>query len=245
MIPFSILAAIAFLAYLVKGLTGFGPAIVFISLGSMVVSPARVVAISPILDVLAGSILLWRDRGMSVFHYWSRLTVPLLAGVFAGSLGLRFASSAVYNVILGGAIIILGIWFIVRKNPTLLSEERIIPTRPEKGAVLASLISGITGGLFGISGPPLIWYFGRRYPKSVFRKIIVPIFFVEALGRSIIYTSMGMIGKPEWLLIACLVPAVPIGLLIGNRWFNRIPQERFEKIIGWILIASGIKMSAG
>ncbi len=211
----------------------------------MVFSPARVVAISPILDVLAGSILLWRDKGMSVFQYWSRLAVPLLAGVIAGSLGLRFASTAVYNVILGGAIIILGIWFIVRNNPAPISEDRTIPLRPEKGAVLASVLSGVTGGLFGISGPPLIWYFGRRYPKSVFRKIIVPIFFVEALGRSIIYASMGMIGKPEWLLIAYLVPAVPFGLLIGNRWFNRIPQERFEKVIGWILVASGIKMSAG
>ena len=233
MIHFSLLAIVTLLAYLVKGLTGFGPAIVFISLGSLIFPPTMIVTVSPVLDVLAGAILLVKDRSLSMLSYWIRLAAPVLIGVVLGATGLRFASEKIYSCLLGSAILALGLWFAVRRQSAIPADTpAALPRKPGPGAVAASIVSGITGGFFGISGPPLIWYFGRRYPKAAFRKIIVPLFLIEASGRSLIYLSIGMIQIRHWTLTATLVPALLAGLLLGNHWFNRVPQERFERIVG-------------
>lgn len=246
MIHFSLLAIVTLLAYFVKGLTGFGPAIVFISLGSLILPPTMIVTVSPFLDVLAGAILLVKDRSHSMISYWVRLAAPILIGVILGATGLRFASDRLYSCLLGIAILTLGLWFVTRRPAIAPDNTPVpIPRKPGPGAVATSIVSGITGGFFGISGPPLIWYFGRRYPKSVFRKIIVPLFLIEASGRSVIYVSLGMLGTRHWTLMALLIPTLLAGLLLGNHWFNRVPQERFERIIGWVLAASGIRLIIG
>ena len=60
-IEYYLLPLVAFLAYLLKAMTGFGPAIVFISLGSLFVSPHPAVVTSSILDIIAGIMLLKID----------------------------------------------------------------------------------------------------------------------------------------------------------------------------------------
>jgi len=258
LIRFSLLAGIAAAAYLIKGLTGFGPAIVFISLGSLVMDPARVVAVSPLLDIAAGGILIWKDKSIASFRYWSTLTLPLIAGVVAGAWGFRSLSGALYGRILGLTIVGLGLWFVLRKIPGSLITANTTgpgqpaqdppgtpPLRPEPGAMIAAGVSGITGGLFGISGPPLIWYFGSRYPRRMFRRIIVPLFLVEAVVRTCVYAALGVLHREEWGIALGLLPAMLIGLMIGNHWFNVIPQHRFERVIGGVLILSGIKLFLG
>ena len=246
MIQYILVACIAFLAYLVKGLTGFGPAIVFISLGSLVMNPIQVVGVSPLLDIVAGSILIWKDRSYKDASYWLTLSVPLLAGVMAGSIGLRFATADLYQRILGGAVFILGAWFLFRSNPEKGNDgDRLLkslPTKPAKAAMIIAVFSGISGGLFGISGPPLIYYFGTRFQRQAFRKAIVPLFLVEASGRSLTYVSLGMMRTPELTLAVILVPFLLAGLAVGNHWFNLIPQSKFERVIGVILIVSGAKL---
>lgn len=245
-VSYLIIHGIVFAAYLVKGLTGFGPAIVFISLGALILPPATAVAISPLLDVPAGLILLWKDKGLTSVGYWKQLILPMLAGVVTGALGLRFLSTNVYSILLSVAIALLGVWFLVKPGtPETQNRFISIPPIPEKGAVIAAIAAGITGGLFGISGPPIIWYFGRRYPKSAFRKIIVPLFLVEAASRSIINLSLGMIQTQDLLLTTSLFPALLTGLFVGNLWFNIIPQHKFERIIGVVLIASAVRLAIG
>lgn len=239
----SLIHAIVFAAYLVKGLTGFGPAILLISLGSMVMAPSRVVTISPLLDILAGMVLFWKDRSFSVSRYWQWLSLPLLAGVATGAWSLRFVPADLYSGLLGLVIFILGIRFLLypdrhRKTPGVDA----LPDSPEPGAILAAVVSGITGGLFGISGPPLIWYFGRRYSKTAFRKIIVPLFLVESCGRAILYIVFGMIQRDEWILTLALVPALLAGLIAGNYGFKTLRQDTFERLIGLVLIVSGLRL---
>jgi uncharacterized protein len=241
--PANLIHGIVFAAYLVKGLTGFGPAILFISLGSLVMAPTRVVTISPLLDILAGLLLFWKDRSLSASRYWQWLSLPLLAGVAVGAWGLRFVPATLYSGLLGIVILILGIRFLLcpdqhRQTPRVTG----LPESPETGAIIAAIISGITGGLFGISGPPLIWYFGRRYSKTAFRKIIVPLFLVESCGRAILYIVFGMIQRDEWILTLTLVPALLVGLVAGNYGFKTLRQDTFERIIGVVLIISGLRL---
>jgi len=116
LIQYSLIAGIAFLAYLLKGLTGFGPAIVFISLGSLVMDPIQVVVISPLLDIVAGCVLTWKDRRQFLSGYWILLALPLIGGVLLGSIGLSLSTIENYRLMLGTGIVILGIWFLLNKH---------------------------------------------------------------------------------------------------------------------------------
>jgi len=252
LIHYSLITLIAFLAYLLKGLTGFGPAIVFISLGSLVMDPVRVVTISPLLDVVAGCVLMWKTRYHFSERYWLILALPLIGGVILGSTGLRFTPTDHYHQVLGAGITVLGFWFLLKQkhseDTSLTNENKPmdrLPGFPGKGAFLAAGFSGLTGGLFGISGPALIWYFGKHFEHRVFRKIIVPLFFIEAACRSSVYAVLGMYHKPDLALTGALIPALFLGLFVGNHWFNIIPQKHFERVVGFVLIVSGIKLFLG
>jgi len=88
MIDFNLLiiAAIALLAFLVKGTTGFGPSIVIVSLGALFLPPHTVVVLSALLTVPAGMIMLWSDPIKGSCKFWVPLGAALAVGSIIGGL---------------------------------------------------------------------------------------------------------------------------------------------------------------
>ena len=228
-------------AYLLKGITGFGPAIVIVSLGSHIFPSKDIVVISAFLDVAGGLILFRYDRCLRHLRYWVPLSLAVIAGVAGGTYLLAIAQSFLYRSILSFVIAGLGFLFffgVLRSDKSGLIPE--IPDRPDGLAYLFVTIAGVCGALFGISGPPLIWYFGSRFKKTAFRKIIVPIFLMEAISRSFFYWETGLTSYQQVQVSILVLPALIAGLFLGNRIHIRINEIWFGRTIGVILILSGI-----
>ncbi|MGR3319309.1 MAG: hypothetical protein ACUZ8O_12645 [Candidatus Anammoxibacter sp.] len=84
--------------------------------------------------------------------------------------------------LLSDAIFILGIWFIIGRNRIKESKLQIkLPEKCKKTDVGLTFAGGVCGGFFGISGPPIIWNFGRQYAKKAFRQVLAPILLVAAI----------------------------------------------------------------
>ncbi len=233
-----LLTLIAFLAHIIKGLTGFGPAIIFVSIGSLIHNPIEVIIIAALLDIVGGSYLSYLNpHFFKNKAYWIPMGLSMIIGAVIGATSLYFISPDIFEYILGFSIIIIAIWFILSKNTPSGTNTQINYKDKSVG-----VFSGFCGGFTGMGGPPLIVYLGSKLKKDIFRAIIVPIFLVSAIARFSTYGILGMINTMEvWLYILPCIGVI-IGNYVGNNLFNKVNQKYFTILIGIILLFSGIQL---
>ncbi|MFB6209033.1 MAG: sulfite exporter TauE/SafE family protein [Candidatus Nanohaloarchaea archaeon] len=239
-----LLGILAFFAHIVKGLTGFGPAIVFVSIGSVIHDPVEVIVLSSLLDIIGGSYLLFLNPNfLKNRKYWLTLGLLMVAGAVTGGMILSMITADVFEYLLGGSIIVIGLWFLIGEYEPGESSDIYDRLGFLDGTVAA--FSGLSGGLTGMGGPPLIAYLGAKFEKDMFRSLIVPVFLMAAIARFFTYGFLGMVQASDpWLYVF-----PPIGVILGNRlgdhFFEEVEQEWFTVIIGLILLLSGIRLISG
>jgi uncharacterized membrane protein YfcA len=237
------LPLIALLAFTLKAMTGFGPALVVISLGSLFLPPQTVVAISAVLDLIAGAVLLRSDWVQGGQRYWAPLAAAIVIGSVVGAVFLTLIPTPQLRQLIGVAIFVLGLWFILgraRAHGPELAQE--LPARSTHRDRLVTLVGGVLGGLIGISGPPIIWHFGRQFTKRVFRQILVPVFVIAALARATTYGALGLVDAHVARCIAAALPGLAIGIYVGNRIFVSLSEVVFSRIVGLVLLVVSLRI---
>lgn len=235
------LGILAFFAHIIKGLTGFGPAIVFVSIGSVIHDPIEVIVLASLLDIIGGGYLsLLNPKFFDNKQYWIPIGFLMVIGAIIGSATLSFVPAAVFEYVLGAAIILISLWF--------LFGDAEPDNNPEKSQGLNSLdgivgaFSGFCGGFTGMGGPPLIVYLGAKFRKDLFRAVIVPIFLMAAIARFSTYGILGMVDTSSlWMYILPPVGVI-LGNTVGDRLFEHVEQRWFTILIGIILLLSGIRL---
>ncbi|MFP4623725.1 MAG: sulfite exporter TauE/SafE family protein [Gemmatimonadota bacterium] len=236
------LAATTLLAFAVKAATGFGPALVVVSLGSLLVGPAQAVVLAAFLDLASGASLLWIDRRRLRPGHWWRLALTMSAGAVAGGLLLDVIPTETLTRIVALGILGFGLWMLLqRPDHTRGPTARAAPRRPlvEHGIVAAG---GVSGGLIGVGGPPLVVYYGARLPKQAFRATIVSLLLAAAVTRVATYTATGLVDRDLLVLVAASLPALPLGVALGNRVFHRWSERAFRTAIALLVTAAGVRL---
>lgn len=183
----SILGLLAVLAHIIKGLTGFGPAIVFVSVGSFIYNPIDIIVLAALLDVIGGLYLsLLNPQFLKTnMHYWIPIGSLMILGAIIGSVTLSLFPPSLFEYVLGAAIIAISIWFMIGDFKPQTSTQDSYTISIFGGFV--GIFSGFCGGFTGIGGPPLIIYLSSIFKKNLFRAIIVPIFLMAAIARLVSY----------------------------------------------------------
>lgn len=234
------LAAVTLLAYAVKAATGFGPALVVVSLGSVLVGPATAIVLAAFLDLAAGAGVLWLDRGRRSAA-WRGLAVTVSAGAVIGSLLLGVVPTGALTGLVATGIIGFGLWMLIPRSRKYRAEVGVA-RRSRLGEHLAVGAAGVSGGLLGVGGPPLVIYFGARLPKERFRALIVPILLAAAVFRVATYTATGQVDRQILILVAASLPALPLGLAAGNRLFHRLNERTFRVAVALLVTAAGVRL---
>lgn len=237
------LGMIVFLAFLMKAMTGFGPAIVIITFGSLFFHPHDLIPLSSMLDCIAGLILFIHQFHKEGWRYWLPMTLSIMVGAILGGYMLKQVDVQIMKFILAASILILGLWFVVAdpsKRKHSLSSK--LPDRINASALSVSLFAGWLGGFIGISGPPLVWYAGRKFEKVAFRQVLIPIFLGAALMRVVTYASVGLIHQANIMYAATSLPFLLVGLYVGNHIFYKLSEKIFKQVVGGVLICMAVRM---
>jgi len=236
------LGILAFFAHVIKGLTGFGPAIVFVSIGSLIHDPIEIIVLAALLDIIGGGYLsILNPHFFKNKEYWMPIGLLMVIGAVTGSLTLSLVPASVFEYLLAAAIVLISFWFLFGDSEPDENSEGSHEIGVPDGLVGA--FSGFCGGFTGMGGPPLIAYLGAKFEKELFRAVIVPIFLVAAIARFSTYGFLGMIDTSTlWLYIF-----PPLGVIsgnhIGDRLFEHVEQKWFTVLIGIILMLSGIRLA--
>src|SRR5262245_15613728 len=155
------------LAGLVRGFSGFGAAMVFVPLASLVYDPKLVVVWLFVMDNVASLPLL-----PPAFREWRwREVLPLLVG---GSIGAPLGVYLLVTTDVDALRWILCTAILITVG-LMSAGVRFEGNLPWPGSVLVGSLSGIGGGAMGLSGPPvvLLWLNGTRSAATARANIVV------------------------------------------------------------------------
>ncbi len=233
-----LLFIISLMAFLLKAMTGFGPAIIVISLGSLFILPRDVVVLASVLDLIAGGILLKMEWNREGLRFWLPLSIAIVAGSVVGSLFLKLIPAEIFRLVLSIVILIIGVQFVLGLSKGKLEK---FPEKSDKSDNFFSFIGGLCGGFVGIDGPLLVWHFGRKFAQVAFRRVLIPVFFAAAMARVLTYSATGLMNMEVVKYVAVSIPGLLLGIYFGNRIFFKLSEDQFNRIVGVILIVIALK----
>ena len=224
-------ALVVLLAYVVRGLAGFGSGLIAVPLLSMVAPVSAVVPVLVPLDYVGSASQSVHNVGRVAWREILTLLPFSLVGVAFGVLFLRNAPTTVLSRALGAFVIVYAVY-------------RLLPTPPLPDSRLAAIVCGLFGGLvgtlFGTGGPFYAIYFTlRRLDKEAFRATFSANFLIDGGFRIAAYAFAGFFGWEtlKWFVVG--LPLMAAGLYIGGRLHVGLTQRDFVRLVSVILLASG------
>lgn len=239
--PLLFLITITFLAYSIKGLTGFGPALIIVPFFTAIIGIQFALPAAAIFDTIAGLLLLTTVFKQISWKFCFPLMISIAIGSFIGAHTVFIVSPALIQILIGIFIFLFGLYLWLTNSQKILIKN-IDKQKVLFGATIAGFLGGITGGMIGMSGPILVIYLKYFFSKEFFRTQLITIFLVENVVRLIIYYKGGLLGFEESKSFITCLPALLIGLWVGHALQVHISEKHFNRVVSSILILVSLKL---
>lgn len=232
----AILLAPVGLAYFLKGLAGFGPALVFMPVASLLYDPELALVTSAFVDLLVGLALV---RALTYtraeLRLAGRLVLGMAAGTVLGAVSVGLLPTHLLLVLVAVTVLACGLQLALRADTTAAAAA------PGGGVRLYAgcLAGGASGGLVGISGPFVVAG-AADLEKGAFRRVLVIVFLAEGLLKLAVYWVAGVWTAGAVPLALLISPAVLLGLVVGSRSHAHVPEGRFKQLVGVLLVGMGV-----
>jgi uncharacterized membrane protein YfcA len=104
---------------------------------------------------------------------------------------------------------------------------------------------GALGGVAGLSGPlPTIWCGLRGWNADAQRAVYQPFNLIILAIVLCTYITQGIMTEQVWGLVLVCIPATILGAYLGIRTYGRVNDQQFRAIVLWLLLVSGIVLTA-
>lgn len=232
--PFQIVAALvaAFGSAFIRGLTGFGMAILLVPILALALNPLEAVLLANFLSIFIGMSQIVRlvrgaERSAWVIAGIVLLTAPL------GFLALAWTSPGIARLVI--ALIAFSAFLAV----LLPRRAATQPGAATTGSV--GVISGLMTGYAGMPGPPVVpYYVGRDIPRETAKASMMLIFTIAPFAGLATGSVLGVLDWQVAVLAVCLFPAVLIGNTLGDKASGKVADPTWRTIVGLVLAGAAI-----
>jgi uncharacterized membrane protein YfcA len=211
------------LAGLVRGFSGFGAAMMFVPIVSVVYEPKVAVAALYLIDVVTPLPLVpkaWKEfnsKEVTPIVIGAMLTVPL--GIYilkvVDPIYLRFAISSCIILLI---VLIASGW----RYKGIISQ---------KVCLGLGTISGLAGGIASLYGPPLIlFWMSRNSAAKTIRANIIMFFFYMIIVTGISLWFGGLLPREVFTIAIPLIPIYGIAIWVGAKSFRASSESLFKKV---------------
>lgn len=215
-------------AAFVRGLAGFGMAILLVPVLGLAIPPREAVVVANWLGLLIGLVGLKTIVGQSERSAFA-ISALAIAATPLGVWLLAMTDPALARLLI--ALIALGSFVLVLlpKRPA-----HHLPGLAETGGT--GLISGVLTGFAGMPGPPVVPYYLRRaIPPRLARASMMTIFLATSIAGVVSALVLRVATWREPVLGATLFPAVLLGNWLGHKAFGRIGEAAWRTFTGAVL----------
>ena len=237
---FWLAALVVFGAMVVRGITGFGAALVLVPLLSLFWNLRQVVLVAAIVQVATGVPLTAAARREVARRVLAVLLVGSLVGLPLGSLLLSALPLAVLRRGLGALTLALGLSW-------LLPLRRRVARKPRRARLAAALgvatgwASGLLSGAIGTGGPPVVAYLQYRLADpSARRATLLAYFMVIDIVRLVGYLRLGLGGATTLRTAAALAPFALLGSVAGSHIHGRAGARVVALSVACLLVVTGV-----
>jgi hypothetical protein len=239
-IPFADLVlfiAAAFAASLVAGLAGFAFGLVAAGLWLHVLNPTQSAALIVGFGLFIQGYAMWKLRRAIRLRRLVPFVIGGAIGVPLGAELLRWLAPAAIGGAVGVVLILYSLYGLAR--PKLAP---IASGGPALDGVIG-VASGLLGGATGLGGIlTTLWCGARGWPRdeqrAVFQPVAVAIFAMTALWLG----GAGLVGGDMLRLFLIGLPAVLLGTWLGLRFYGRLDEAAFRRIVLVLLLVSGVAL---
>jgi uncharacterized membrane protein YfcA len=229
----ALMVAAALAASFVRGLSGFGMAILLVPVLGLVVSPQSAVVTSNLVALLIGLVGQRKVIGHSEASA-KPIAILAMTATPVGLWVLSITDPSLARFLI--AIVAIAAFVIV------LLPKRAETFRPhvlETGAT--GVAAGVLTGFAGMPGPPVIPYYLRRAiaPQTA-RASMMAIFLATSIAGSVAALALGLMEVKDAVLAAILFPAILIGNALGSLAFGKVSDTLWRSFAGLVLGAAAV-----
>jgi uncharacterized membrane protein YfcA len=227
---------VLFLSFVVESAVGFGSALVAVSLGAQLVPLQQLFPLFQPLSLALSTILVVRGWRHVQTRFLVREVLPAIApGVLVGMALFRLGPAHALLLGVGVAIAVLAAFELQR---TLRGQDPAPLPPAVARAVL--FVAGIVHGLFGTSGPPVVWVASRSLPdKASFRATLALLWLVLSVVLVVGYVADGSLNLATLSHSGLLSAPLVLGYVVGNLVHERVPQRSFRLGVCVLLVVAG------
>ncbi|HUL99439.1 MAG TPA: sulfite exporter TauE/SafE family protein [Mycobacterium sp.] len=233
-------AAVFFLASLVRSTFGFGEALIAVPLLAFVLPVQIAAPVAVLVSITVAAIVVARDWRHVQLRSAGRLLFSTIFGIPVGLLLLRSVPDAIVKLLLGGLVAGFSLWSLARVHASELEDDRF--------AWAFGWLAGVLGGAYGMNGPPLAIYGAlRRWPPAQFRATLQGYFLPASVFGLIGYGAAGLWTPAVTRYFLLSLPSVVLAIAISrpiSRWLDGRSflsyVHAFLVVVGTVLIVQSL-----
>ncbi len=213
------------LSSLLKGITGFGFALVSLPLLMMWYTPKEIIPVLMMCNLLASFFIILQKKSEPL------VTKPFRWMIISGGVFTIFGVLVLKNMPEVTLVHITAILAIVFTLLTIVKKDIIKLKLPKMAYYSAGALIGFLTGTISVSGPPLALFLNiAKVNNQQFREIFAWFNVVAASVAVIGYWQIGLIHYETLQLTAIFVPILLAGTIIGKRLNGILPYKLFRTI---------------
>ena len=228
-----ILCALVILsAAFIKGMTGFGFALLAVPFLSLLFPMQVLVPAMSLFNLITSLVILFKLQEKIKAYYFIPMFIASLGGIPLGIYALEYVSSESLRLITGILVILFSV--------QMLGKVKLAKRYLQFPIIFAGFISGILNSAISVGGPPLVIAMNRKgYSKDRFRGVFAWFSTFSAFFTTAAFLMKGMIEMESVNLALFCLPILFFGSHIGSKFSTKIEPDKFRKIVIGINIVTG------
>ena len=235
----AVLLAGAFVAAYVTGVAGFAFGIVAAAIWLHALTPVQVTALIVAYALIVQGYAVWKLRRALNIRRLLPFVLGSAVGIPAGIVVLKWAAASDLRIAVGALIALFSLYNLVAPS---------LPHIKRAGTALdavAGVVNGVLAGATGLAGIVLvIWCGFRGWTRDEQRAVFQPAAVATFLMAIPWFGGAGVLTSDVAALFVIGLPALIAGTWLGWKFYGRLDEALFRKVVLGLLLVLGIALVA-